>query len=355
MTFRVALVGGPMYDELYASLAVLDIEVAVHADHPTLNRRVAEMLADGERLDLISTHSKYAPSQAQWLHPLDGLISFPQLAPLAVDLCRFEGAQLCAPRLIDVRIMWSTRADVPATWAALADSDIVFGFPGRESGLFGTFFELVLGAGGRLFTDDGRPCMESPEAVAAVELLCRLAARAPADLPEWHYDQVDAALLDGRIEAAGVWPGGWGPISRSALADRLTPHPYPAGSSRWVSYAGCHAWAIPITCADVRESVALLKMVTSPAFNSIDADGGSVCANTEIFDEVGATNDVDFDRLRITARTIEEAMITYPPHPLFPEVEDAGWRAINEALRGLRTPADAVAEIQRRAVDILEH
>jgi multiple sugar transport system substrate-binding protein len=357
MTFRVALVGGPMYDELYESMSALDLEVVVHADHPTLNRRVADMLSNGEQLDLISTHSKYAPSQAQWLHPLDGLITpreLKELAPLAVDLCRYGGALLCAPRLIDVRIMWSAVADVPTTWAELAASDVVFGFPGRESGLFGTFFELVVGDGGRLFADDGRPCMDSPEAVAAVELLCRLAARSPADLPDWHYDQVDAALLDGRIDAAGVWPGGWGPISRSRAADRLTPHPYPAGSSRWVSYAGCHAWAIPITCADVRRSVEVLTMLTSAECNAVDAAGGSVCAHTATFEDVEATSDVDFDRLEITSRTIEQAMITYPPHPRFPEVEDAGWRAINEALRGLRTPADAVAEIQRQAVAILD-
>ena len=76
MPLRVALVGGPMYDHLYRLLdgAGVDVEVVVHADHPTLNRAVADMLGRGERLDLISTHSKYAPSQQQWLQPLDGLV-----------------------------------------------------------------------------------------------------------------------------------------------------------------------------------------------------------------------------------------------------------------------------------------
>ena len=55
----------------------------------------------------------------------------------------------------------------------------------------------------------------------------------------------------------------------------------------------------------------------------------------------------------ITANTIEQAMITYPPDPRFPEVEDAGWQAINDALRGRRSASDAVAEIQRRAAAIL--
>ena len=63
MALRVALVGGPMYDGLY-SLLPEGTEVVVHADHPTLNRAVADLLAEGTRIDLLSTHSKYAPSQA---------------------------------------------------------------------------------------------------------------------------------------------------------------------------------------------------------------------------------------------------------------------------------------------------
>ena len=62
-----------MYDGLYGFLPD-DVEVVVHADHPTLNRAVAAMLAAGERIDLLATHSKYAPSQAAWLRPLDDVV-----------------------------------------------------------------------------------------------------------------------------------------------------------------------------------------------------------------------------------------------------------------------------------------
>jgi multiple sugar transport system substrate-binding protein len=357
MTLRVALVGGPMYDHLYTLLDGRDVEVVVHADHPTLNRQVAAMLGAGERLDVIATHSKYAPSQARWLQPLDHIVDTGSLAPRAVGLCRFDGAQYCIPRLIDVRIMW-IRTDrmkhVPSTWEELAESRTVFGFPGRESGLFGTFFELVVGAGGQLFTDDGIPCIESPEAEAAIDTLRRLAARAPVDLTGWHYDQVDRALLDGRIDAAGVWPGGWGAIRDSSLLHRFSPHPYPAGSARWVSYAGCHAWAIPTTCGDLPAATDLVRLLTSEAANTIDADGGNVCAHVGAFAAVQPSSAVDGDRLEITTRTIEEAMITYPAHPRFPEVEDAGWQAINDALRGMRGAKSAVQEIQRRAAAVLQ-
>ncbi len=76
----------------------------------------------GERIDVLATHSKYAPSQAQWLRPLDDLVDAAAVAPLApraVELCRFDGVQLCLPRLIDVRVLWA-RTDrvetVPDTW-----------------------------------------------------------------------------------------------------------------------------------------------------------------------------------------------------------------------------------------------
>ena len=356
MTLLVALVGGPMYDGLYDVLAGEDVEFVVHADHPTLNREVAARLAAGDRIDLLSTHSKYAPSQQRWLLPLDELVDddiVAPLAPAAVGLCRFGGALLSVPRNIDVRVLWwrtDRLAGPPSTWQQLLDDKFAFGFPGRESGLFGTFFELVTANGGSLFADDGQPVMESAEAVEAVEMLCRLAEQAPGDLPSWHYDQVDDALLEGRVDAAAAWPGGSARIRSSAVADHLAPAPYPAGRQRWVSYSGCHSWAIPTTCTDVGAAVALIARLTSSQAAAHDAAGGSIPARVEALDPL---DDVDGQRLAITRRTIAEAMITYPPLTRFPEIEDAGWVSINAALRGSLTPAAAVQQIQRAAEEAL--
>lgn len=356
---RVALVGGPMYDHLYEHFRGRDIEIVVHADHPTLNRRVAEMLAAGERIDVLATHSKYAPSQAQWLHGLDGLVASELLAPLApraVELCRFDGTLLCVPRLVDVRVLW-VRTDrvavVPDTWTELLDSEIVFGFPGRESGLFGTFFELVVGAGGSLFDDALRPTMDTREAEWAIDALCRLATRAPADLPAWHYDGVDTALLDGRVDAAAAWPGGWGAIRASKHAATLRPFLYPAGSVRRVSYSGCHAWGIPTTCNDVDRAVALVTELIGDDAQRLDASGGNMCAHLDALASVEPVDDTDRRRLEITRDTIDTAMITYPPLARFPAVEDAGWSTIHEALTGRCSPRDAARDIQAAATAVL--
>jgi multiple sugar transport system substrate-binding protein len=355
---RVALVGGPMYDHLYARLRDADVEVVVHEDHPTLNRRVAELLVAGERIDVLATHSKYAPSQRHWLRPLDDLLPpaiVTPLAPRAVELCRFEGSLLCAPRLVDVRVLWvrTDRAPVPDTWAELLASDTVFGFPGRESGLFGTFFELVVGAGGALFDADLRPTMATPEAEWAVDTLVRLAARGPADLPDWHYDAVDLALLDGRVDAAAAWPGGWGAIRSSGAAAHLQPSLYPAGAVRRVSYSGVHAWAIPTTCADVDRAVAMVADHLGRDAQALDASGGSLCAHVDALAALEPENATDRRRLEITRATIDTAMITYPPLVCFPELEDAGWSAIHDALTGRCDPREATGAIQAAAHAVL--
>ena len=346
MALKVALVGGPMYDHLYSALGE-GVEVVVHADHPTLNREVAARLAAGDRIDVLSTHSKYAPSQREWLLPLDGVVDTSALAPAAVGLCTFDGALLSVPRNIDVRVLWSRVDRVPSTWDGLVESGLVFGFPGRESGLFGTFFELVVSRGGRLFDEGNRPTMDTADARWAVETLCALAARAPADLPDWHYDEVDAALLDGRIDAAGAWPGGYGAIRSSGAA--LTPHPYPGG----ISYAGCHSWAIPRTCGDVEAATALVQRLASFELQALDGRGGTVPAHLGAFAAVDPADELDARRVAITRDTIATGMITYPPLVRFPEVEDAGWQAINAALRGDLAPADVPPRIQAAAESVL--
>jgi len=357
MTLRVALVGGPMYDDLYARLPD-DVEVVVHADHPTLNRAVAELLEAGERLDLISTHGKYAPSQGRWLHPLDDLVPAEVLGPLApraVDLCRFRGSLLCLPRNIDVRVLW-WRTDLlersPASWSdveAAASAGAPFGFTGRESGLFGLFYELVVAAGGTPFDASGRPTLTGPAAVAAVERLRRLAALAPDDLPGWHYDDVDGALLDGRVAMAAAWPGAYERIRTSPRYGELRPAPYPGGRS----YSGCHGWAVPRTCGDLDAAAALLADLAGEDAQRADAVAGTIPAHRGALAAYEPVDDVDAERLEVTRATIEVAMLTYPPLERFPEIEDAAWGAIHDALLGCCDAGAAVARMQAAAVAAL--
>lgn len=358
----MALVGGPMYDGLYAHLGLLDdpgVEVAVHADHPTLNRRVAELLAAGERLDVVSTHSKYAPSQRQWLTPLDQLLPRSVLAALAelpVQLCTFDGHLLSVPRNVDVRTLW-VRTDLvdraPVTWDDLLASPHPFGFTGRESGLFGTFFEIVTALGGSLFAEeDGRlaPTLDTPEAHLAAAALVALARRGPAALPDWHYDDVDAALPGGEVPMAATWPGGFGRLRTSPVYDRLAPHPYLADATgRIRSYSGCHSWAVPTTTGDAGAAVELVTRLSLLDAHRADAMSGTIPARSDALAAVEPLDRTDAARLDVLRRTVAEGMITYPAEPRFPLVEDAGWGALHECLKGRLGVPEAVQTMQAAA------
>lgn len=359
MTLRLALVGGPMYDAMYRLLEGEDVEIVIHADHPTLNRRVAECLEAGERLDLISTHAKYAPSQARWLTALDHDLDpslLADLAPRAVELCRVDGRLLSVPRNIDVRVLWVHRdrvPDVPNTWNELVESPATFGFPGRESGLFGTFFEIVMAHGGRLFDDDGRPTIDTTIAADAVRMLCRLHDKHGYRLADWHYDQVDDALVHGRVSMAAMWPAGFAALRNSPRYGRLEPHPYPAGPSGRFTYSGCHSWAIPRTCQDRGGALALLQRLAGPEGAALEVATGGAAAHVATFARASAFDETDRRRLEMTRAAIESQMILYPPLASFPEVEDAGWSALRDALLGNRTPEDAVATVQRTAEAVI--
>lgn len=356
---RVALVGGPMYDAVYEPF-LDDVEVLVHADHLTVNDRVAELLAAGERIDVLSTHGKYAPSQKRWLHPLDGLLApdtVGALAPGAVELCRDDGDLLCAPRNIDVRVLWwrtDRMASAPDTWADLLAGDATFGFTGRGSGLFGLFYELVVGAGGRLFDEDGRPALDPADATEAIGMIRRLADRVGGPVASWHYDEVDTALADGTVDCAAAWPGATAMIRDSRFGGSLAPAPYPAGPERRVSYSGCHGWAIPTTCGDLDGAVALVEQLCSADTHRLEASLGGIPARSDVLDAIVATDDVDAARLAATRATIAEAMITYPALERFPVLETEGAAAITAVLIGAGTVTDAVAVVADRLVEVAE-
>src|SRR5262249_60866703 len=82
-----------------------------------------------------------------------------------------------------------------------------FLFPGRESGLFGAFFELAEIAGARLFPADLVPDIENEAGEWAVRFLKSVYQEklAPEQLPEWHYDKIHEFFRAGRVVMMGDW------------------------------------------------------------------------------------------------------------------------------------------------------
>ena len=260
---QVALISGPAYDPLYECLPAftaetgVKVKVAFRGDHPALNHHLATLAE--VPYDLVSTHTKYAPSQLQFLAPLDELIGPADLTdfvPLLLELARVDGSLYSLPRNIDVRLL-HFRTDLidrpPATWDDLLglarrhnSPPDCFGFlfPGRESGLFGTFFELAEMAGAHLFPEDLVPDIENDGGRWALQFLrvCYADKLVPRELPDWHYDKVHECFRSGRAAMVGDWPGYYSlyrDAKISAVHDRLGLSPYPVGpAGKSLAYGG---------------------------------------------------------------------------------------------------------------------
>ena len=372
------LVGGPMYDPLYARLPEFEdregmrVEADVAPTHPELNERIEEAFSSGSaEYDLISTHAKYAPSQKAWLTPLDDDLSGDELSPFAprtLELARVEGALYGVPRNLDVKLLLY-RTDLverpPCSWEGLLGEATMlkdggkvpygFAFPGKESGLFGHFFELHAMAGGRMFAQGGPPVpsFDDEAGLWALSMLKGLyEGAAPPLTPEWHYDEVAACFRGGEAAMSTDWPGGFHTYEEddSPVKDRYGYALYPRGPVGRFVYSGSHTFAIPTTVRDRPAAVELLKFLTSRESQLLEARLGTLPARTDSLEGVRAEappGSLAEKRWGLLAEESQAALVP-PKHERYPAVEDEIWEGLREALLG-KDAREALADTQAAA------
>jgi multiple sugar transport system substrate-binding protein len=379
---NLALVAGPMYDPLYELLPDFEaktgrrVHVAARLVHPELNAHLEQVYRSGQgAYDLVSTHNKYAPSQRYFLRPLDDWFLETELGefvPSVLEMSRVEGWLLSVPRNIDVRLLYYRRdlfedpseqdryhaltgldLRVPQTWEELAQiarffarppALYGFAFPGRDSGLFGTFFELVAMAGGKLFRADLRPAFVDAAGRWALGFLRRLYTEdrvAPSELPLMRYDEVSQLFLEGRCAMVADWPGGfyrYNDPGQSQVTGRFGLALYPVGPNgeRWV-YAGGHCFAVPTSVRDEEGARALLKFLTSADAQWHEAQHGALPVLKSVQNRLRAetaANSLEGRRLALLEQTVGSHMLVPPRFPLYPVVEEALWTSLQKGVTG---------------------
>ncbi|MBZ5515524.1 MAG: extracellular solute-binding protein [Acidobacteriia bacterium] len=396
---NVALVAGPMYDPLYELLPTFEaktgqrVHVAARLVQPELNAHLEEVYRSGQGVyDLISTHSQYAPAQKHFLRPLDDWFLPTELSefiPSGLEMSRVEGWLLCVPRNIEVRLLHYRRdlftdnaeqenyraltgreLRVPETWEELAQvakfftrpPDLYgFAFPGRDSGLFETFFELVAMAGGKVFRPDLRPAFVDTAGRWALGFLRRLHSEdrvTPRELPLMRFDEVSNLFLEGRCAMVADWPGGfyrYQDPARSKVIGRFGLALYPTGPAgqRWVC-AGGHCFGVPTSVRDEEGARALLKFLTAADAQWHEARHGAVPVLKSVQNRLKAETDagtLEGQRLALLGQTMSSHMLLPPRFPLYPAVEEALRISLQKGLTGEWSVEDALhraaAEMQK--------
>jgi len=279
------------------------------------------------------------------------------------------------PRNFDARLLFF-RADLisaPATWEDAAAQMVArrrpelhgFAFPGRQSGLFGTFYELLGSAGGDLFDADLRPIFNSDAGKWALAFLHRLHTvdrLTPPDLLDrWYYDDVSEGFRRGKVLMIGDWPGFYGLYQHAetcAVIDRFDVAPYPSGPAGLRrAYAGCHSFAIPKAARDLDGALDLLRYLVNEEVQSFEATtSGHTPVRRSMFERVKRTlpsGSRDARRMEALEETVTHYAMIPPKFARYPLVEDVLWVGVQRALTGISTPREALTMMEQQVREVL--
>ncbi len=396
---KAAFVGGPMYDYPYSKIPEFEaetgykVEIGAKLIHPGLNEHIAGLYGKGKgSYDLITTHSKYAPSQKEWLSSLEADVSEEEAAsyiPSTIELMRIGGELMQLPRNIDVKLVYY-RKDLfedtkekesfrqrfgyelapPKRWQELRDMAKFFTrpphlygfvFPGRYSGLFGHFFELLAMAGGTLFDENLKPQFVSQAGEWALGFLRDLYfidKSCPEEVANWHYDETAQFFRDGKAAMTTDWPASFATYKDPAISrveEKFAVSIYPVGPSgkRWV-YAGGFSYAIPKGCEDRDGALALMRFLLSDEMQYEEAKRGAIPTKAVVRErmrEEAQAGSMEEGRLTMLEQTVNESLLIPPKFARYPVVEDSLWQSLQDGFTGKISVTEALeragSEIER--------
>jgi len=393
-------IGGGAYEKLYTKIPEFEeqtgakVNIAAKLSHFELNKRVAQEFASGGDIDVISTHTTFAPGQKDFLLPLNEYLAPEDLkdfTPSTIEASTVDGKLIMLPRHTDVRIMYY-RTDLfedpkeqeafkakygydlrpPTNWQELLDvaefftrpPDLYgFVFTGGEEPLVGTFYELLLSAGGNFFDEEGNVIFNQEPGQKALQLLVDLyynKKATPEGVPNYRWDEVAKAFRDGLIAFYFDWPG-WYTMMKdpkeSKVAGKFGLAPYPVGPAGYAKiWGGSHGFAVAKSTKNPEAAVALVKFLTSGDNLYFEAkEGGflpaSISAYQRLKEDVAKTGDpLDLKRLEL----LEQELAGFVPPPKIPEYQEivsAIWPELQKSLvegRDVKVTLDIAAEKVRK-------
>lgn len=374
---RVAFIKGPMYDAVYKrlpdfeQLTGLRVKVAFHGSHPELNAHLASL--SNVPYDLVSTHTKYAPSQFSFLAALDDIadeLEIQDFYPRLIDLARVEGRLFGVPRNIDTKLL-HYRTDLisrlPQTWDELVETvchrssdrrSYGFVFPGIESGLFGMFYELAEMAHVSLFPPSNVPLLNNEGGRWVLGLIRRLydSGAVPAGIIDWQYEEAHRCFLKGEAAMICDWPGYFSEYCDPAISnvsDRFALARMPSGpNGEHKAYSGCHTFALTHGGLERKAAVELLRFLNAPGQQLLAAQHGSVPSRPAVLAEIRSqAKPFEAERWRLLDLVIGSDMLIPPPLSYYPEIEETIWRTVRAAMSGEITIQAALVTMERRMAE----
>ncbi len=120
-------------------------------------------------------------------------------------------------------------------------------------------------------------------------------------------------------------------------------------------YGGGHTFALTKTGVNKPEALELLKFLTAPEQQMLDAYGGSVPVRASVMRKIQSVSSPrELSRWRILEGVIKEDIIIPPKFARYPEVEEVLWKTVQSAMIGHLDIDDALSQMTRQIRAIVE-
>ncbi len=238
-------------------------------------------------------------------------------------------------------------------------------YPGKEEGLNGRFYELLVTYGGQMFDDHWKPTFNSKAGEEALQFFKDLydAKAVPPGTINYLWDDIGQSFAAGTIAIDYDWPG-WAGFFNDPKSSKIAGHigiaRAPVGpTGKRPGWSGSHGFSVTKACDNKPAAVSFAAFMTNYDADMDEARRGLMPANAKAFDdiiaEVKAKNDTYMTQVFETWK-VSLAEDAYPvPHiAQWIEFSNAAYPEWQAAILGKKSIKEALADADKKATQIME-
>jgi multiple sugar transport system substrate-binding protein len=294
-------------------------------------------------------------AQHKWLLDMSDYVNSrkDQFIPSTLETIHYQGAYYGVPQATDSAFLYY-RADkvssVPQTWQELysqakSSGGIVYQGSSYE-GLTCDYLELAFAAGGKVISDDGKKSLiNSPENLKALQFMVDgiKSGAAPKAVTTYMEEESRRAFESGKYAFMRNWPYAYalGNAKGSKVKGKFKVAPFPTfeGAGK-AGILGGHNLVISTFSKNAPGAVKLIDFLSSPEIEQMYAAKYSIAPTlSATYDDPAVKQALPF--AAELKQAVEQAK-SRPVSPVYPQISQAIYKNVNEALAGQMSPQDAL-------------
>ena len=252
----------------------------------------------------------------------------------------------------------------PGTWDEVLSSarkigagEKMFGYVMRAApgnAVVADFMPLLWAFGADMFSADGRPTVNSAEAIAALRFMIELGKISPPGYTGYNADEVSAHLLQSTAAMSINWPAWIGPMddpAKSKVVGKVEFTPIPAQIRKGQAELG--TWLVAIPSASRQKDLAFefIRWATEAPQMKIAARRGNPPTRTSVFEDAELRK--QFRAYPVQKASLESAK-PRPRTALWNEIENVFGIYLSKANSGSMTPEESLKQANGEIAAILE-